>query len=275
MLLTKKGMIKNPLKACLYGWKQTGKQFLKEGISKSLSLLPLRTIKGYLVEGAHVYFFAEAFEAGERDGQLSQSEITTDETGQARVTYTTLATDDQRFVTIRISVGKDVGDDYIEEFGELQIIAADRASKVNGVVTDPFTGAPLEGICVHFQRYDLNRKSIGFTETDAKGCYAATVPTGHYGISFEEMEIRDEIAVNISNPGEGYTVNNNKGILKGIVTGVSPGKQVMAIGPGFRSTNQANWTLQAEIQSDGSFILSLFPNTYELMIVDPKRPPSF
>lgn len=180
---------------------------------------------GYRVEGAHVSFFAEAFEAGERHGQLSQSKTTTDELGQARVTYTTLATDDQRFVTIKVSVGKDVGDDYIMEFGELQIVAADWSAKVSGVVTDPFTGTPLEGIPVHFQRYDLNRRSIGFTETDTEGRYAATVPTGHYGISFEEMEIRDEIAVNISAPGETYTVNNNKGILKGVVTGVPPGKR--------------------------------------------------
>lgn len=46
----------------------------------------------------------------------------------------------------------------------------------------------------------------------------------------------------------------------------------MAIGPDFRSTNLANWTLQAEIKSDGSFILSLFPNTYELFIVGRSNP---
>jgi len=230
--------------------------------------------QGYLVEGAHVSFFAEAFEAGERDGQLSQSEVTTDELGQAKVTYRTLASDDQRLVTITISASKDIGDYNIMEFRKLQIIAADRAAKVSGVVNDPFTGAPLEGVHIHFQRYDLDRKSIGFVETDAEGRYAAIVPTGHYGLSFN-MDIRDEISVNISTPGEAYTVNNNKGILKGVVTDVPPGKLVMAIGPGFRSANHDNWTLQAEIKSDGSFVMALPPNTYELNIVDPSGPPPF
>ncbi len=231
--------------------------------------------QGYLVEGAHVSFFAEAFEAGGRDEQLSHSETTSDELGQASATYTTLAADDGRFVIIKISVGKDVGDDYIMEFRQLQFAAANQAAKVSGVVRDPFTGALLEGVHIHFSRYDLNRRSIGFVETDAEGKYAATVPTGNYGLAFEGMEIRDEIGVNVSTPGETYTVNNNKGILKGVVTGVSPGKTVMAIGPGFRSTNQANWTLQAEIKSDGSFMMALFPNTYEVMISDPSAPPPF
>lgn len=253
-------------------WMEADREVVPEGGGQTVTVIvTVADNQGYLVEGADVSFFAEAFEAGERGGQLSQSEITTDELGQARVTYTTLAADDQRFVTIKISVGKDVGDDYIMEFRDLQIIAANQAAKVSGVVIDPFTGAPLEGIPVHFNRYDLDRKSIGFTETDAEGRYAATVPTGHYGISFE-MERRDEISVNISNPGESYTVNNKKGILRGVVTGVSPGNLVMAIPPGFRSTDPDNWTLQAEIQSDGSFILSLFPSTYELFIVGRSSP---
>lgn len=256
-------------------WIEADREVVSEGGGQTVTVnVTVADNQGYLVEGAHVSFFAEAFEAGERDGQLSQSEVITNELGQARVTYTTLAADDRRFVTIQISVGKDVGDDYVMEFRKLQIIAADRAAKVSGVVNDPFTGAPLEGVHIHFQRYDLDSRSIGFTETDAEGRYAATVPTGHYGLSFD-MVIRDQISVNISTPGETYTVNNNKGILKGVVTGVPPGKLVMAIGPGFRSTNPDNWTLQAEIKSDGSFVMALFPNTYELIIVDPSGPPPF
>ncbi len=221
---------------------------------------------GYLVEGADVRFYAEAFEAGERHGQLSQLEATTDALGEARTTYTTLATDDQRFVTVNLSVGKD----DVMEHRQLQFIAANQSAKVSGVVRDPFTGAPLEGANIHFWRHDLNR-SIGFTETDADGHYSATVPTGNYGLSFD-LEIRDQISVNVSSPGETYTVNNNKGILKGVVTDVSPGSKVMAIGSGFRSTNPDNWTLQAEIKSDGSFMLALFPNTYELFIVGRSNP---
>ncbi len=224
--------------------------------------------QGYLVEGADVSFFAESFEAGGREGQLSQSETHTDKLGQARATYTTLAADDGRFVTIKISVGKDIGDDYIMEFRQVQFTAANQVAKITGIVRDPFTGAPLEGVHIHFNY--LNR-SIGFVETDAEGYYSATVPTGNYGLSFD-LDIRDQISVNVSSPGESYTVNNNKGILKGVVTGVPAGSKVMAIAPGFRSTNPDNWTLQAEIKSDGSFMLALFPNTYELFIVGRSNP---
>ena len=222
---------------------------------------------GYLVEGAHVRLDAEAFEAGSRNGQLSQLETTTDAMGQARVTYTTLAADDHRFVSIGVSASKD----HLMEHSSSQFVAANRVARVSGVVNDPFTGAPLKGVHIHFHRYDLDRRSIGFVETDAEGRYATAVPTGNYGLSFH-LDIRDEIAVNMSTPGETYTVNNNKGILRGIVTGVSPGTKVMAIGPGFRRTNLDNWTLQAEIKSDGSFVMALFPNTYELFIVGRSNP---
>ena len=222
---------------------------------------------GYLVEGAHVRLDAEAFEAGGRNGQLSQLETTTDAMGQARVTYTTLAADDHRFVSIGVSASKD----HLMEHISSQLVAANRVARVSGIVSDPFTGAPLKGVHIHFGRYDSDRRSIGFVETDAEGRYTATVPIGHYGLSFD-LQIRDEIAVNISTPGETYTVNNNKGILRGVVTGVSPGNKVMAIGPGFRSTNLDNWTLQADIKSDGSFVMALFPNTYELVIVGRSNP---
>ncbi len=221
---------------------------------------------GYLVEGADVTFNAYSFEAGERNGQLSQLKATTDALGEARTTYTTLAADDHRFVTVNLSVSKD----DVMEHRQLQFTAANQAAKVSGIVRDPFTGAPLEGAIIHFFRNDLNR-SIGFVETDAEGRYSVTVPTGNYGLSFD-LGIRDQISVNVSSPGESYTVNNKKGILKGVVTGVSAGSKVMAIAPGFRSTNPDNWTLQAEIQSDGSFMLALFPNTYELFIVGRSNP---
>ena len=256
-------------------WMEADREAVPEGGGQTVTVtVTVADDQGYLVEGADVAFFAESFEAGERHGQLSQSEVTTDTLGQARVTYTTLAKDDHRFVRINISASKDFGDRDFMEFRDLQIVAADRAARISGVVTDPFTGAPLEGIHIHFGRYDSDRRSIGFAETDAEGRYAVTVPTGHYGLMFH-MDIRDEIGVNVSTPGETYIVNNNKGILKGVVTGVPAGRQVMAIGPGFRRTDQANWTLVSDIEADGSFMMALFPNTYELNIMDPSGPPPF
>lgn len=221
---------------------------------------------GYLAEGVHVSFNAEAFEAGERNGQLSKTETTTDALGQANVTYTTLAADDRRFVTVSVAVSKD----DVMEHKKLNIIAADQVATVSGVVRNPFTGAPLENVCVHFMKRDPNR-SIGFAETDAGGYYSTKVPTDNYSMVFD-MEKRDQITVNISNRGENYTVNNNKGVLKGVVTGVSPGSLVMAIPPDFDRNSPDNYFLQAEVASDGSFTLVLFPKTYELFIVGRSNP---
>ncbi len=255
-------------------WVEADPEVVPEGGGQTVTInVTVADNHGYLVEGADVSFFAEAFEAGERTEQLSPAETRTDELGQARATYTTLEADDRRFVTINMSIGKDTSDDYLMEFMDLQIMAADRVASVSGVVKDPFTGNPLEGVHIHFMRRDINR-SIGFVETDPEGRYAATVPTDHYGLSFN-MEIRDDISVNVSDPGKNYTVDNKKGILKGVITGVSPGKMVMAIGPGFRRDNPDNWTLQAEVQDDGSFVMALFPGTYEVMIAHPSGPPPF
>ncbi|NLJ73016.1 MAG: hypothetical protein GX333_08405, partial [Syntrophomonadaceae bacterium] len=95
--------------------------------------------------------------------------------------------------------------------------------------------------------------------------------TGTYHVTFE-MAIRDQITVNASSPGKTYTIDNNKGILKGVVAGVSPGKMVMAMGSGFSRNSPDNWTLQAKIQNDGSFTLALAPNKYELFIVGSSNP---
>ncbi len=256
-------------------WLEADREVVPAGGGQAITLsVTVADDQGYLVEGAQVNFFAEAFEAGERNAQFSQSEVTTDAQGEARVTYTTLAGDDRRFVTINVSVSKDIDDYHFMEFRSLQVVAADQVANVRGVVNDPFTGAPLEGIHIVFQRADLDQRSIGFVETDAQGRYAAVVPTGYYSIWFN-LEIRDEIAVHLSSPGETYTVDNKKGILKGVVTGVPPGESVMAIGPGFRRTDPANWTLTAKIQQDGSFMMALFPNTYDIMVMHPSGPPPF
>jgi len=248
-------------------WVEANPELIPEGGGQTVTITAtVADNDGYLVDGAKVSFHAEAFEAGGRNGQLSQSETTTDAFGQARVTYTTLAADDHRFVTVNVAASNE----HVMEHRELKFIAANRAAKVSGVVKDPFTGAPLEDVHIHFMKRDINR-SIGFTQTDADGNYSVTLPTGNYSLSFE-LKIRDAISVNISNHGGNYTANNNKGILKGVVTGVSPGNLVMAIPPGFNRNNPDNWTLQAEIKSDGSFMMALFPNTYELFIVGRSSP---
>jgi hypothetical protein len=101
-------------------------------------------------------------------------------------------------------------------------MAANQAAVVCGVVKDPYTGAPKEGVHIHFMSSKTN-KSIGFAETDGQGRYSMVVPTGTYHVSFE-MAIRDQITVNASSHGQTYTIDSNKGILKGVVAGGLRGK---------------------------------------------------
>lgn len=245
-------------------------QILPEGGGKTSSItITVTDQAGKPVEDAKVWFLATAFEGtkvSDRNAQLSHSETTTDASGKAVISYTSLAADDNKIIEIAVSAAKDC----IDVNKHYKIMAANQAAVVCGVVKDPFTGAPKEGVSVHIRRDGVDH-SFDITETDDQGHYSMVVPTGTFHVSFE-MPIRDQITVKASSHGQTYTIDNNKGILKGVITGVSPGKKVMAIGPGFNRNSPDNWTLQADIQSDGSFTLALAPNTYELFIVGSSNP---
>ncbi|MDX9918079.1 MAG: S-layer homology domain-containing protein [Gudongella sp.] len=244
-------------------------EVLPEGGGQTATIVVKVTDKaGNPIEEAEVFFAALVYESDrtdDRNAQLSQLETRTDISGKAIVTYTSLASDDKKPVEISINVFKDPA----MEDGRYKIIAANQAAVVSGVVKNPFTGTPAEDIFIHIRKEGIDH-SFSSTETDEQGRYRMVVPIGSYHLSFE-MPIRDQISVNANSHGQTYTVDNNKGILKGVMTGVSPGKTVMAIPPNFRHNPDA-WTLQAEIQSDGSFTLALAPNTYELFIVGSSNP---
>lgn len=215
---------------------------------------------GHPVEDVRVNFFAEAFEAGGRDHRLSSSTAYTNPFGHASVVYTTLGEDDFRFVYINVDASKD---DFME-FGQIQFVAANQVATVSGVVQDPFTGLPLANTPVHFGPRDLDLNSIGFVETSDEGFYSAVVPLGEYGVTVPDADPRDEVTAHVSTAGGHYTVDFNKGILKGVIKGLPPGEMVMAIGPGFNQNDKSNWTLVDHLDTDGSFYMALFPNTYEL-----------
>jgi len=240
---------------------------LPEGGGQTATIAVMVTDEaGNPVEGAKVVFDAFAFELGERNAQLSKSETTTDASGKAMVTYTSLAADDKRMVQINVDAFKD----FAGEHRDFIMMAANQAAVVGGVVRDPYTGTPKEGVLICFVRSETMR-TIGCLETDEQGRYSMVVPTGTYHIDFQRMPIRDRITVKASDPGQTYTVDNSKGILKGVVTGVSPGIKVVATRPG-NISGPDDHTLQAEIQSDGSFTLALDPNKYGLYIYGKSTP---
>lgn len=239
-------------------------QVLPEGGGKTSTITVMVTDQaGRPVEDAEVWFVADAFEGdkvSDRKAQLSKTETTTNASGKAVVTYTSLAKDNKKMIYIEASAAKDYMD---VNSGPHALLAANQAAVISGIVKNPYNGLPVAGVYMYFATTN-NRQGIGETKTDSQGYYSMPVPVGSYYISFEkpEMPIRDEITVNASSAGKTYTANNDKGILKGVVTGVSPGKKVVAMAPGVAN----GWTLQADIQKDGSFAMALVPATYRLYI---------
>jgi len=241
-------------------------EVLPEGGGQTAAIVVTVTDKaGNPIKGADVVFFASVSEFSDRNSQLSQLETTTDISGKAMVTYTTLAVDDKRMVEIGMNAYKD----FVGEQKHCKIMAANQTAVVCGLVKDPFTGAPEEGVHIHFM--SSGTESIGFAETDDQGRYRVVVPIGTYHMFFM-MPIKDQITVKASSPGQTYTIDNDKGILKGVMTGVSPGKTVMAFDWSVFSPSPDDWTLGTEIQSDGSFAIALAPGTYELFIVGSPNP---
>ena len=104
-------------------------QILPEGGGQTASITVTVTDKaGKPVEGAKVWFRASAFEGdkiGERNAQLSQSETTTDASGKAMITYTSLAADDKKIVEISVSASKD----SIDEHRHYKIMAANQIKR--------------------------------------------------------------------------------------------------------------------------------------------------
>lgn len=245
-------------------------QILAEGGGKTSTITVTVTDQlGRPVDDAEVWFAADAFEGpkvADRKAQLSKTKTTTDASGKAVVTYTSLAKDDKKLVNIEASAGKDYMDVHS---GPYALIAANQAAIITGVVRNPYTGVPIEGVHMHFET-TKNRQGIGGTVTNSQGRYSVPVPVGTYYIAFEkpEMPIRDEITVKATTAGKTVTANNNKGILRGVVKGLAPGREVIVVGRGVAN----GWTLIAKVQKDGSFAMALEPSTYEIFVLGRSNP---
>lgn len=201
-----------------------------------------------------------------RSAQVSTNFLETDAAGRASFTYTTVAADDGRQVEMLVNVGSD--DHSVER--RLVLMAANQAAEVVGTVVDPHTGAPLAGAEVMFW-LAAQERSVGRVFTDAQGRYEAFVPTGSYDVVFE-LAHRDMIVGDFTVHGSTYTLNYNKGVLRGVATGLAPGSSIMAIGPGFKSTGRDNWTLVGEVAANGSFVIYLRPGTYQLFVMGRSNP---
>lgn len=245
------------------------------GGQKAVITITVTDKNGNPIQGANVHLNGESFEIGNRSAQLSATELTTDESGRATATYTTLAVDDNKQIGVDVTVIAD----GLWSNKRLDFVASNRASKVEGVVVNPFTATPQAGVMLYYWNKDLN-KGFGKSYTDANGRYSSMLPTGNYDIWFDidisgiahniqkeytgssgytinNKSMQDNLPINIRESGANYTVNYNKGIFRGVISNAKAGQELAII---------LSSTTLAKLTNDGSFIVPLMPGSYDVYI---------
>ena len=167
------------------------------------------------------------------------------------------------------------GNDWVEK--TTTVLVSNSAASVKGRVVNPFTGDPMEEVDLTFTDPSTGDHHSFEDITDLDGNYSLAIAPGNFHIEFK-LNFENEnyytgsytgshsrfnsdntgvirIVENIQD-GQSYTFNTERGILKGIKTGMSAGDEIYIIG-------QSN-TVIAEINSDGSFMISLPEGTYEI-----------
>ena len=258
--------------------------FVPEGGGQTLTLaVTVVDEEGQPMEGMHVSFFAESREEGERHGQLSAQHVETDESGRVSVTYTTLARDDQQQVSIRMTTSV-VEDEWVEK--DHHFVASSTASRVEGTVRNPFTGAPSPGTSINFGNESTGRRY--YVEVDDWGRYSLQLPAGTYNLDIFNIDTRGAspaitqsyegshhrmnamgiewaaIPAEVTQAGSTMTLDYNNGILRGTISGRSSGE--MAIIPEGSGGLIQDRTVLAKIAPDGSFVIPLPPGNYSLFM---------
>jgi hypothetical protein len=230
---------------------------------------------GNPVKGVKIKFDASIQEPHDRDAQFSQLELLTDANGKATVTYTNRARDSKKM--LNLNLGAFNNEPGLEYHKEHKITIANETAVVRGTVQNPFTGAPRKDFNVNFHTLD-GEESVGWATTDEQGRYSAILPTGSYRMGLVlgyEGLFYDSMIVHATTAGKTYTMNYNKGIVKGVLPNVSPGNSVIAMDWSvFDYYDEATWNIDGAIQKDGSFLLVLPPKSkaYELFIVGDHNP---
>jgi len=209
----------------------------------------------------------------DRRGQLSATELTTDSNGMARVTYTTLAADDDQHVFIQ--VGAPQGNDWTEQ--GMYILASDTASLVQGRVINPFTGDPYSGASISFDAMDHSSHTLHEDATDEDGRYALAVSpgdyymalnldlgdaphyTGEYGGSASHLRGDNTVILRLNveiGEAQTYTLDTERGVVRGTASNVGSDGNLYAVG--------SDGTFIAEINADGSFMIAVPAGRYSI-----------
>ncbi|OPL09662.1 MAG: hypothetical protein AVO33_06535 [delta proteobacterium ML8_F1] len=248
---------------------------LKAGGGEQAAVIVTVREDGLPVEGAPVYFAAEAG-GSDRTSQLSQSQTQTDSQGQATITYTTLAGDDERHVEIGCTVF--VSEESISK--STTIFASDSAGIVTGVVENPFDGSRVSDAEINL--FDPATHTSMIVSTDEGGEYAAYVSGGEYALFYQfkiqgspgydgknysgsfyeiqEGELRYQQPLTVVE-GNSYTRDSDRGILKGVLSNPGEGVAIAVYELGNKET------VLADVNPDGSFLVPLDAGNYDVMIM--------
>ena len=253
----------DPDDPAIYVTAQMSPEFVPAGGGRTVTItVTVNDGSGAPIEGANVDFFAGS-DAGVRLQQLSATQTETDAAGRVVVTYTTVAADNQRQVRINVHVDAE----GITADRSLAVMAANSAARVTGIVTAPYTGTPAPGLTVHFWDPALERMAADAT-TDAQGRYAAIVPTGDYDVFFE-LSARDTFTLKATAHGATYTLDYDKGVLRGRALGLAAGAEIYAypLSYAYDRHDRSNFTFLGSVGGDGSFTIYLRPGTYDLSVL--------
>jgi hypothetical protein len=221
------------------------------------------------ISGASVEFFANV-DNNDRRQYLSAINATTDTSGKATVTYTTLTSDDGKQIMFMTNTPTEEGWIDVPSYA----LASNTAALIEGRVINPFTGEadPNAEVAV---------TGDGFYQevsVDSTGRYSAAVNAGNYFIQYRinvsgdvpyagefsgshfDLKSNGDLLYMIKKnlvSEQSYSLQSEMGIITG-VTNLSAGSEIYIIAIGTGDTVIAN------IGANGRFMIALPPGNYEI-----------
>jgi hypothetical protein len=244
---------------------------VKTGGNQTVTITATATYGAGRLPAAHtrIGFFANVG-ANDRRGQLSAQSAITDADGIARVTYTTLAADDNKPIEFKANIQTD--DEWIDR--TISALASDTAAFIDGRVINPFNGEiPSEvkvGIATD-NSYDpipVNQQGYYSAPINAGTYYVnielnatGTVPySGEYRGSHFSINNNGDMRIMIQRSfvsGNSYTIASEMGIITG-TSSLTPGTDI------YITLIGTNNTVIATIGANGRFLIALAPGCYEI-----------
>lgn len=206
-----------------------------------------------------------------RNSNLSETSRTTDANGIASVTYTTISEDDNQIIELLANIN--TNNQWVDK--RANVLVSSSAALVNGHVINPFTGELVDDVEINIIAEGSSNIPVS---VDEQGSYSSPVNTGTYNANFKM-----NIGNNSPFPGEykgshfsidangnvwfairqtfedgnSYTLPSELGVITG-TSGLASGTDIYIMETGTNTTHIAT------IASNGRFMITLPPGTYEI-----------